>query len=121
VLACEVDTAAPYAASLREDRATRVDRRPSFVDGIGGQAVLEDIWPLAKTLLAGSIVSTVSEIATAVRWLAERAHIVAEGAGGASVAAAHSAKRGERVVCVISGGNIDLPKLATILNGGVPS
>lgn len=121
VYACEVETAAPLAASLREGRASRVERRPSFVDGIGGQAVLEDMWPLVKTLLAGSIVSTVADIATSVRWLAERAHIVAEGAGGSSVAAARSAKRGERVVCVISGGNIDLPKLATILNGGVPS
>jgi threonine dehydratase len=124
VFASEVDTAAPYAASLRDDRASRVDRRPSFVDGIGGQTVLEDIWPLAKSLLAGSVVTSVADIATAVRWLVERAHVVAEGAGAASVAAARSARRGEfgeRVVCVISGGNIDLPKLATILNGGIPS
>ncbi|HSY82068.1 MAG TPA: pyridoxal-phosphate dependent enzyme [Gemmatimonadaceae bacterium] len=121
VLACEVETAAPFAASLRDDRASRVDRRPSFVDGIGGQAMLEEMWPLAKTVLAGTVVNTVADIATALRWLVERAHVVAEGAGAASVAAARSAKRGERVVCVISGGNIDLPKLATILNGGIPS
>ena len=120
VFACEVDTAAPFAASLRDAKASRVDKRPSFVDGIGGQALLEEMWPLARTVLAGTVVSTVAQIATAVRWLVERAHVVAEGAGAASVAAAHSAKRGERVVCVISGGNIDLPKLATILNGGIP-
>ena len=120
VLACEVDTAAPFAASLRDNRASRVDRRPSFVDGIGGQAVLEEMWPLAKAVLAGTVVNTVAEIAAAVRWLVERAHVVAEGAGAASVAAARSAQRGKRVVCVVSGGNIDLPKLATILNGGVP-
>jgi threonine dehydratase len=120
VLACEVETAAPFAASLRAGKASKVDRVPSFVDGIGGQAVLEEMWPLASSALAGTVVSTVPEIAAAVRWLAARAHIIAEGAGAASVAAAHSAKRGERVVCVISGGNIDLPKVATILNGGVP-
>jgi threonine dehydratase len=120
VLACEVDTAAPFAASLRDDRASRVDRRPSFVDGIGGQAVLDEMWPLAKTVLAGTVVNTVAEIATGIRWLAERARVVGEGAAGASIAAAHSAKRGTNVVCLISGGNIDLPKLATILNGGVP-
>ena len=121
VFACEVETAAPLAASLRENKASRIDRRASFVDGIGGQAVLDEMWPLAKTALAGTVVNTVADIAAAVRWLAERAHVVAEGAGAASVAAAHSAKRGERVVCVVSGGNIDLPKLATILNGGIPS
>lgn len=120
VFACEVETAAPLTASLRADHASRVERRPSFVDGMGGQAVLEEMWPLAKSLLAGAVVNTVAEIAAAVRWLAERAHVVAEGAGGAPVAAAHANQRGKRVVCIISGGNIDLPKLATILNGGVP-
>lgn len=120
VLACEVETAAPLTASLRNNRASRIDRRPSFVDGMGGQAVLDEMWPVAKSVLAGAIVNTVAEIAGGVRWLAERAHVVAEGAGGAPVAAAHASQRGKRVVCIISGGNIDLPKLATILNGGVP-
>jgi threonine dehydratase len=120
VLACEVDTAAPFAASLRAGRASRVERVPSFVDGIGGQAVLEEMWPLAHHVLSGTVVTSVAEIAAAVRWLAERAHVIAEGAGASSVAAARSAPQGDRVVCVISGGNIDLPKLATILGGGIP-
>jgi threonine dehydratase len=121
VFACEVETAAPFTASLRADRASRVDRVPSFVDGIGGQAVMDEMWPLAKAVLAGATVNSVAEIAAAVRWLAERAHVIAEGAGAAPVAAALSGKAtGRRVVCVISGGNIDLPKLAMILNGGVP-
>ncbi len=125
VIACEVDTAAPLAESFRVGRASAIERRPSFVDGIGGQSVLEEMWPLASAVLDGSIVSSVAEIATAVRYLAERAHVIAEGAGAASVAAATSdaaaGRLGERVVCIVSGGNIDLPKLVTILTGGVPA
>jgi threonine dehydratase len=121
VFAVEVETAAPFAASLRAGRASRVDRVPSFVDGMGGQAVMEEMWPLAKSVLAGTVVLSVAEIAAAVRWLCERAHVIAEGAGAAPVAAALSGKAGgRRAVCVVSGGNIDLPKLVTILNGGIP-
>jgi threonine dehydratase len=80
------------------------------------------MWPLASTLLSGSIVSSVEQIAGAVRVLAERAHIIAEGAGAASVAAALSGRvSGRSIVCVVSGGNIDMAKLAAILAGGVPA
>jgi threonine dehydratase len=121
VIACEVETAAPLAASLRAGRPCSVDHRASFVDGIGGRAVLEEMWPLASTVLAGSVVCTLADIAAGIRVLAERAHVVAEGAGATPVAAAMAggAARG-RTVCVISGGNIDLAKLATVLAGGVP-
>lgn len=122
VIACEVDTAAPLAASLRAGHASQIDYHPSFVDGIGGRSVLAEMWPLASTLLSGSVVSSVAQIADAVRVLAERAHIIAEGAGAASVAAAMSGTvTGQSIVCVISGANIDMAKLATILAGGVPA
>jgi threonine dehydratase len=122
VFACEVDTAAPLAASLRAGRPTQIDHHPSFVDGIGGRGVLVEMWPLASTLLAGSIVSSPAAIAAAIRTLVERVHVTAEGAGAASVAAAMGGTvAGRRIVCVVSGGNIDLSKLATILAGGVPS
>lgn len=122
VIACEVETAAPLAASLRAGRALQIDYHPSFVDGIGGRSVLTEMWPLASTLLSGSIVSSVTQIAAAVRVLAERAHIVAEGAGATPVAAAMSGKiAGKSIVCVISGANIDMAKLAVILGGGVPA
>jgi threonine dehydratase len=116
VIACEVDTAAPLAASLRAGRASSIERSPSFVDGIGGQSVLAEMWPLASTVLSGSVVSTIPDVAAAVRYLAERAHVIAEGAGATPVAAAMSGTvAGEHIVCIVSGGNIDLATLATIL------
>jgi threonine dehydratase len=79
------------------------------------------MWPLVSRLLAGSLVSTVAEIAAAVRVIALRAHVVAEGAGAASVAAALAGRAGGgRIVCVVSGGNLDPAKLAAILEGRVP-
>src|SRR5262249_15444192 len=81
-------TAAPLAASFRAGAASGIEYRPSFVDGIGGRTVLPEMWPLVQQLLAGSCVSTLAETAAAIRALVARAHVVAEGAGGASVAAA---------------------------------
>lgn len=122
VFACEVETAAPLAASLRAGRPCQIDLQPSFVDGIGGRGVLDEMWPLASTLLHGTEVCSLSQIAEAMRVLAQRARVVAEGAGAASVAAAMSGHAsGKRVVCVISGGNIDLSVLATILDGRLPA
>ncbi len=83
--------------------------------------MLPEIWQLARSMIQGSIVVSLREIASAVRLLAERNRVVAEGAGAASVAAAMTGKAGQgKVVCVVSGGNIDSAKLATILQGGVP-
>jgi len=122
VYAAEVETAAPLAASLAIGAPReRVPYTPSFVDGIGSTSVLTEMWPLASTLLAGSLVSSVADVAAAVRLLVERARVVAEGAGAAAVAATLGGRAGAgKVVCVVSGGNIDLAKLAVILQGGVP-
>jgi threonine dehydratase len=121
VVACEVETAAPLTASLAAGAPVACDYRPSFVVGIGGKGVLAEMWPLASTLLAGVVVVTLEEIASAIRLLVERARLVAEGAGGASVAAAISGRAvGGTIVCVVSGGNIDAAKLATVLGGEVP-
>jgi len=122
VFAAEVETAAPYAASLAAGRPSEAATyTPSFVDGIGSRSVLAEMWPLVSTLLAGSIVSPLSAVADAVRLLAERARVIAEGAGAAAVAAAVAGRAGDgKVACVVSGGNIDLAKLAVILEGGVP-
>jgi len=128
VFAAEVETAAPFSASLAAGSATSVDRVATFVDGIGGAAMLPEMWPLARAVLAGSLVVSVAEIAAAIRLIVERCRVVAEGAGAASVAAAlasigaatgplHDAKT---IVCVVSGGNIDPAALATILRGELP-
>jgi threonine dehydratase len=121
VFACEVETAAPLAASLAAGSPQSVDYTPSFVDGIGAKSLLEEMWPLVSTLLAGSVVVSLAEVAAAIRTLAERAHVIAEGAGAAPVAAALRGNAGPGpIVCVVSGGNIDAAKLATILGGGMP-
>jgi threonine dehydratase len=121
IFASEVDTAAPLAASLAAGRPLQVDYAPSFVDGIGSKGVLEEMWPLASRLLDGSCVVSLAETAAAVKLLVERNRVVAEGAGATSVAAARSGKAGAgKIVCVVSGGNIDAKKLATILMGDVP-
>ena len=121
VFGCEVDTAAPLAASLEAGHAAAADYRPSFVDGIGARTLLDEMWPLAKELLAGSLVVSLSAVAAAVRLLARRARVVAEGAGAAPVAAALSERAPiGKVVCVVSGGNIDPDKLARILVGETP-
>ena len=121
VWAAEVETAAPFAASLAAGAPAPAAYTPSFVDGIGSKAVLAEMWPLARAILAGSIVVSLAEIASAIRMLAERHHAIAEGAGATSIAAALTGKAGRgNVVAVVSGGNIDADKLATILAGGVP-
>jgi threonine dehydratase len=121
VYACEVETAAPLAAAFAAGAPQEIMYTPSFVDGIGGRAVLHEMWPAARALLAGSIVVSLAEVCTAIRLLVERSHVVAEGAGAAAVAAALSGRAGSgRMACVVSGGNIDNTLLTTILRGEIP-
>jgi threonine dehydratase len=117
VFGCEVETSTPLRAALEARQPVRVERTPSFVDGIGGRGVLDEMWPLVSTLVAGALVSSIAETKSAVRLLIERARVVAEGAGAASVAPAIAGRAGGgKVVCVVSGGNIDLATLAEILS-----
>jgi len=114
--ATEVSTAAPFAASLAAGRPVDVPFTPSFVSGIGAPFVFPEMWELASGLLDGSLVVTVSQTAEAIRILCERNHVVAEGAGAVSVAAALSGKvPAKKIVCIVSGGNIDSIKLDHII------
>jgi threonine dehydratase len=120
VYAVEPETAAPLFASFAAGSAQEIERIPSFVDGIGGKSVLPEMWERAKNLLRPLVVS-LPEIASAIKLLMERNRIVAEGAGAASVAAAVTGKAGPgKIVCIVSGGNIDSSKLVKILAGGIP-
>jgi threonine dehydratase len=121
VFAVEVETGAPLAASLQAGAPASVEHRPSFVDGIGSKSVLPNMLELAQRYLAGSLVATVDEAASAVRTMAERNRVIAEGAGAVALAVALSGRAGTgRIACIVSGGNIDLHKLAVILEGGTP-
>jgi len=116
VYAAEVETSAALHAALAAGEPTEIDYVPSFVDGIGSGRVLDEMWPLVRELVAGSLVSSLAEIEAAVRTLAIRNRVVAEGAGAASVAAAVKGDAGiGKVVCIVSGGNINAAKLAEII------
>jgi threonine dehydratase len=116
--ACEVETSAALAAALAAGSIQSIQYTPSFVDGIGSTSVLAEMWPLVQSLLDGSLVSSLAEVSAALRLLLERNRVLAEGAGATPVAAALSGKAGSgKVVCVVSGGNLDLSKLVRIIEG----
>ncbi|TML40021.1 MAG: pyridoxal-phosphate dependent enzyme [Actinobacteria bacterium] len=121
VFAVEPATGAPLRESFADGEARKVDYQASFVDGSGSPALLPKMWELARGVLDGATAVSIDETAAAVRLLAERSRVVAEGAGALALAAALAEKGGSgNVVCVVSGGNIDSAKLATILAGGTP-
>lgn len=119
--AAEVTTAAPLAPSLAAGVPQSVDYRPSFVDGIGSRTVLPQMLNRARFLLDGALVATPAEVAAAIATLAERAHVVAEGAGACPVACALSGRAGSgKIVCIVSGGNIDRDAYLRALRGETP-
>jgi threonine dehydratase len=122
VYVCEPETGAPVTAAMGNGRTpTKIDYTVSFIDGAGSGALLPKMWGLAEPLLTDAFAVSLADAAAAVRTLVERARIVGEGAAGLPVAAALAGRvDAERIVCIVSGGNIDPGRLATILEGGVP-
>src|SRR6185503_2678539 len=120
VYAAEPETAAPLQRSMERGAASRFEEwKPSFVDGAGGKSVLDTMWPLLREYVHESIVVSLDDAARAMRLVAERARVIAEGAAACAVAAAVSpamAERGhKKVVAVVSGGNVDLAKFAHLV------
>jgi threonine dehydratase len=125
VYAAEPATAAPLARSFERGEASEFDEwQASFVDGAGGRSVLKTMWPLLREYVRESFVVSLDDAAAAMRLVAERAHVIAEGAAACAVAAAVSqrmAERGHRkVVAVVSGGNIDLSRFAQLVGACQP-
>ncbi|MBN1667337.1 MAG: pyridoxal-phosphate dependent enzyme [Anaerolineales bacterium] len=121
VLAVEVETAAPFTASYAAGQAVQVPYQHSFVNGIGAPFVFPETWPLARQVLDGAITVSLEQVAQAIRLMAHHNHIIAEGAGAVATAAALSGQAGTgKIVCLVSGGNIDANPFCTILQGGVP-
>ena len=117
IYAVEAETGAPLTASLKAGSPQTVDYQPSWVDGIGSKAVFANMLVMAQELLDGSFTASLDEIAAAVRLMAERNRVIAEGAGATALAVAMSGKVGNgRIACVVSGGNIDAAKLTKILS-----
>ena len=116
IYAAEPETAAPLSASLAAHRPMYFENwQASFVDGAGGKSVLKTMWPLLAPL-TGSIVVSLDEVARAMKLVAERTRVIAEGAAGCAIAAALSGRAGTgKIVAVVSGGNIDLAKFAALV------
>jgi threonine dehydratase len=116
ILAAEPETAAPLATSFKNGRASRFDDwHASFVDGAGGKSVLPTMWPLLSRLIESSIVVPLSDVAAAMKLVADRCHVVMEGAAACAVAAALTGRIQGTVVAIVSGGNIDLSTFATLV------
>jgi threonine dehydratase len=121
IYAAEVETGAPFAGSFAAGKPVEVPYRHSFVNGIGAPYIFPEIWDMAFGLLDGSIAVSVAQAAKAIRLMALNQHIIAEGAGAVSLAAALTGQAGNgKIACIVSGGNLDLEHLGTILRGEVP-
>lgn len=118
VFAAEPETAAPLHLSFLKGSAQKFpDWKTSFVDGCGGKSVLPSMWTLASRLLAGSIVTSLDETRRAMLLVAARNHLICEGAAACAVAAGLTGKAGSgKIVCVVSGGNIDLGRFADLVS-----
>ena len=119
VYAAEPETAAPLSVSFQAGKASRFDAwQASFVDGAGGKSVLTSMWPLLQAWVDESLVVTLDDAARAMRTVADRVHVIAEGAAACAVAGALSdtiAERGhKKIVAIVSGGNIDLVRFAAL-------
>ena len=121
MIVAESEAAQPAAAALANGRPVKVPHIQSFVDGMGSTTVLEEMWPLVREMVDQAVCSSFAQITEAIRLLASRHHIIVEAAGAASVAAAMAGQAGKgNIICIISGGNIDAPKLGAILDGRSP-
>ena len=122
ILTVEPETGGALAAAHRAGEPVEIDYRASFVDGSGSRKVLTDMWPRVEGLVDGALVATLAQTAEAVRVLAARLRVIAEGAGALATAAPHAGRAGDgRIVAIVSGGNIDFATLARILEGESPT
>ena len=119
IYTAEPATGAALVAALRAGEPTEVPYEPSFVDGSGSRRVLDSMWPRVTPLVDDAFSVPIRDTAAALRIIAERVRVMAEGAGALATAAALAGRAGTgKVVCIVSGGNINSTKLAEILMGG---
>lgn len=117
VIGAEPETASPYAYSLAQGAPSKFpDWKASFVDGAGGQSVTARMWDRMAPVVDGAITVTLDQTRSAMRLIAEKTRTIAEGAGALSLAAALTGQLGDGpIVCVVSGGNIDLARFAELV------
>jgi threonine dehydratase len=117
VWGAEPETAAPAALSFATGSAQAFpDWKATFVDGAGGKSVFPRMWQRMRPVVEGCIVVSLDEVKRAMRLMAEKARVIAEGAGALAFAAALTGKAGPGpVVAIVSGGNIDLAKFCELI------
>ncbi len=117
VIGAEPETASPYAFSLAQGGPSKFPEwEASFVDGAGGQSVTQRMWDRMQPVVDGAITVTLDQVREAMRLMAEKARVVSEGAGALALAAALTGEAGDGpIVCVVSGGNIDLKKFSSLI------
>lgn len=121
IIACELAGAHPLQAAFSAGAPTPTAHDAGFVSGVGYASVLPEMWPLLRALIDEVITVPLTQVAQSIRLLAQNNHVVAEGAGAISVAAALAGQYAETKVCaVVSGGNIDSEVFAAILRGQMP-
>ena len=121
IYGCEPETAKPLASAFKAGKIVEIEYTSSFIESAGIPIIWPQMWELASKLLDNGLTTSVAKTASAVRLLAERNRVIAEGAGVLSVAAALEGKAGDgKVVCIVSGASIDLEKLVKIFHGKVP-
>ena len=119
--AAEPETGAIVSATLAEGDGAEIDYVRSFVDGAGSRALIPNVWAHARELIDGAFAVPLDDAASAIRLIAERARVIAEGAGALAAAAALAGRAGTgKIACIVSGGNIDPLLLARILQGETP-
>lgn len=116
VIAVEASTASPLRASINAGTPVQVAYTATFIDGIGSPEVTPSMWPLVDGLIADSLAVTPEAAKDAVRLVANRCHVIVEGAAACAIAAARDPQfAGKKVAIIASGGNIDLAKVAHFL------
>ena len=117
IVACELETAQPFTLARKAGKPVTNPYDSGFVTGVGYGTVLPELWPLNDALIDDSITVSLQEVAAAIKLMAERNRVIAEGAGAIPVAAALSGRYGfERICAVVSGGNLDQDVLVRILS-----
>jgi threonine dehydratase len=118
IIGAEPETAAPYAYSLEQGAPSKYpDWQASFVDGAGGQSVTQRMWQRMRPIVDGTVTVSLDQTRAAMRVIAEKTRTIAEGAGGLALAAALTGQTGDApIVCIVSGGNIDLAKFAELVS-----
>ena len=114
--------AASMADSLKYDEQVTLSTVNTFADGIAVKHPGDLTFELIKDYVDGVVTVTEDEIAVAILALIEKQKLIAEGAGAVSLAAVMADKipvEGKNVVCLVSGGNIDVNILSRVITRGL--